>query len=104
MYGESFGWAKPQPYPPTSVVHHGMPLMLAWTPWGTWEASCSKELWMSELHSTTPWRWPPAHTPRVSTRGGSVWPGSAATVSEKRLSQSFTQRFEYAAGGPHDVL
>jgi len=58
---------------------------------------------MSELQSTTPCFWPPAHTPRVSAIGG--WPGtaSAATGSVKVLSQSLTHRFEYATAGPYDV-
>ena len=59
---------------------------------------------MSDDQSTTPCRCPPAHTPRVSTSGGSIWPGCAATGSEKSDSQSLTHRFEYAAAGPYDVL
>ena len=127
MYGSVGSLDSPQPYPPTSVVlrwaqnekynyseitaqfkilthHHGMPDMLACTPCGTCEASCSKELCMSLLQSTTPCRWPPAQTPRVSTRGGAAWPGCAATGSENSASHSLTQRLEYDAAGPYDVL
>ena len=68
--------------------------MDACTPCGTCEASCSKDEWMSLDHSTMPCRWPPAHAPRVSTSGGSVWRGCAATGAEKSESQSLTHRLE----------
>jgi len=59
---------------------------------------------MSLDQSTTPCRWPPAHTARVSTSGGSVCAGCAATGSEKSESQSLSHRLEYAPAGPYDVL
>ena len=42
----------------------------ACTPCGTIAARLSKVDQMSDDQSTTPWRCPPAHTPRVSTSGG----------------------------------
>eukprot|EP00041_Stephanoeca_diplocostata_P012222 m.203925 g.203925 ORF g.203925 m.203925 type:complete len:150 (-) comp18865_c0_seq7:1719-2168(-) len=55
MYGESLGWLLPQPYPPTSVVHHGMPDSDAWTPCGTMAASSSNVDQISDDHSTMPY-------------------------------------------------
>jgi len=81
----------------TSVVHQGPPLTRACTPCGTMDASCSKELWMSDDHSTTPKRAPPAHRPRVSTSGASP---SSATGREKVFSQEFTHSWLKAAAGP----
>ena len=80
------------PNPPTSVVHHGMPLMAACTPWGTMAASVSNVLSMSDDHSTTPWRAPPAHTPRVSASGGTC--PSSATGRVKADSHAPTHSWE----------
>ena len=72
----AWGWrplpAALQPMPPPSLVQWAMPLMEACTPCGTMAASVSKVDSMSLLHSTTPCRCPPAHTPRVSARGATA--------------------------------
>lgn len=81
--------------PPTSLVQNGIPLIEAWTPCGTCAVSSSNVLSMSDdlqinrrlsqlrytrplsgagsHHSTTPFRCPPAHTPRVRTIGMSPY-------------------------------
>ena len=46
---------------------------------------------------TSPCRWPPAQTPRVSSSGGSP---CAATGSANTRSHWLTHRFEKAAAGP----
>ena len=55
---------------------------------------------MSDDHSTTPWRCPPAHTPRVSSSGACP---SATTGSENVCSQELTQSCEKALAGPYEV-
>ena len=64
---------------------------------GLASASCSKDDQMSDDQSTTPWRWPPAHTPRVRTSG--VSPASMHAIASRATSSGVRGTFGFRSGG-----